>query len=281
MLTEVLGARVEAAPTGFEIADPVMERLLPIARGRLVADSTRAILSVEDVATFAIESGSEIRVDAEPGASESEVSVWLHGTVAALVLAQRGTFALHASVVAVDGAGVALTGPSRIGKSTTAMRLASRGHPLVSDDVSPLDGGDPITVHPFARPVHVFPHDAAELGLDVSEAAPVAPRSPKVALQAPESGPVPLRAVVVLRTGETDAPVTSSRVRGAEAHWLLIENVYRVALLRAIWEPQIFAWAGTVAARTSVHTLTRPPAAATGEDVAREVERIARDALQT
>ncbi|MEM1153590.1 MAG: hypothetical protein AAGI44_05580 [Pseudomonadota bacterium] len=60
---------------------------------------------------------------------------YLYGPVIGFTLRLRGAFCLHASVVEIDGAAVALMAPSGGGKSTTAAALCARGHALVSDDI--------------------------------------------------------------------------------------------------------------------------------------------------
>src|SRR2546423_12989971 len=123
-----MGVDVEVAPAGFHVSDPVVDRALPGGGAHLVADPGHAILRIDRVGTFAVTEGSRIRFDPEEQVPEGAVSMWLHGTVAALLLAQRGRFALHASVVEVGGVAVAVAGPRRAGKSTTALRLAQLGH---------------------------------------------------------------------------------------------------------------------------------------------------------
>ncbi|MEA2427863.1 MAG: hypothetical protein QOF37_1491, partial [Thermoleophilaceae bacterium] len=167
---ELLGAPVEVGAVELPIPRPVLDGELPGGGGTVVADRSRAVVRVAGVGTFGILEGAHVRFDPEPGVPAGAVGIWLHGTVAALLLAQRGSFALHAGVVEVDGQAVALTGPRAAGKSTTALRLTQRGHALVTDDVTPLDGGPPVTVHPFARSVRVAPATARSLGLDLTGA---------------------------------------------------------------------------------------------------------------
>lgn len=51
---------------------------------------------------------------------------------------------LHATAVAINGAGILLLGPSGSGKSDLALRLIDRGAVLVSDDGVLVDTGTPI-----------------------------------------------------------------------------------------------------------------------------------------
>jgi len=276
LVRELMGASVELAAAGFDVTDPVVDRPLPGGGGRVVAERERAIVSVPEVGTFWIADGSRIGFEPEPDVEPGAVSMWLHGTVASLLMAQRGRFALHASVVAIQGRSVALTGARRAGKSTTALRLRQRGHELVTDDVSPLDCDGSATVHPFSRPVHVLPQTAQSLGLDVSAAGRLFADHPKLALPPPGRTSIELGAVVVLRV-EDDATVAIRRVRGADAHWSIATNVYRVELLGDLWREDLFEWAGAVAARVPVFAVTRPGEGWTVDEVADAVEAIARD----
>lgn len=274
-LRELMGAMVERAPAGFHIDEPTVDAPLPFGAGQIVADARRAILRVRDVGTFAITDGSTVRFDPDPGAAARAVSMWLHGSVAALLLAQRGRFALHASVVEIGGVGVAVAGQRGAGKSTTALRLWQRGHALVTDDVSPLDVAGTVTTHPYERPLHVWAHTAQALGIDVSDAPRVLPEHPKLSLPAPRHGPSPLRAIVVLQVAAAEDPLDAARVRGAQAHWLVGLNLYRAELLGDLYRDAMFAWAGAVTRQVAVHVLTRPATAWTIDAVADAVARIA------
>lgn len=50
---------------------------------------------------------------------------------------------LHATAVAINGAGILLLGPSGSGKSDMALRLIDRGATLISDDGVLVEAGDP------------------------------------------------------------------------------------------------------------------------------------------
>ena len=53
---------------------------------------------------------------------------------------------LHATAVAINGAGVLLLGPSGSGKSDLALRLIDRGAVLISDDGVLVDAGSPMPI---------------------------------------------------------------------------------------------------------------------------------------
>jgi hypothetical protein len=272
--SDLIGASVKLGAVDFAIADPVVDAHVPAAGGTVVADRKRAIVHVAGVATFGVVEGARVVVDPEPGVEPGALELWLHGTVTALLLAQRGQFALHASVVLVDGQAVALAGARGAGKSSTALRLSQRGHPLVTDDVTPLGGPDGVTAHPFPRRIRVAPDTAHALGLDITGARPMLPRYPKLALPPPSARPVRVRAVAVLsRNG--DEAVVAARVRGARAQQLVWQSAYRVQLLWRLWEHELFAWSGALAGAARVYEIERPADGWTVDAVADAVERVA------
>jgi hypothetical protein len=271
---QLLGVPLEPMKATMRMADPVVDVELPGGRAWLTAVPDRALLRVYGIGAFEVERGHRIRLRPEAGAPSRAVSYWLHSAVASLLLAQRGQFALHASVVQVAGVAVAVCGERGAGKSTTALRLAQRGHPLVTDDVSVLALGDGVKVHPLAYRVRVLPESARRLGLDTSRARRV-PRQLKLVMPAPSGvSSLPLAAIAELEH-DGRAKVSSIRVRGAKAHWTVDRNAHRGWLFRLLWEAEMFAWAGKVAATVPVHAVTRPAEGWTVDAVAETVEEIA------
>jgi hypothetical protein len=272
---ELIGATVELGPPSFGLAAPVLESSIFGGAGHLVADRHRAILRIGGVGTFAIADGRRVSIDPDPNAEEAAITVWLHGTVAALLLAQRGQFALHASVVDIGGVGVSVAGSRGAGKSTTALRLAQLGHRLVADDVSPLVIGEHVNVNPYTRPVHVFTETAEMLGVDLSDARPVLPAHAKLALPPEPRGPVTVSVIAILEPSDEAATVKTERVGGARMHWAIYRNIYRADVLHDLWHREMFAWAGAIAATVPVHVITRPGEGWTVDSVASAVERLA------
>jgi hypothetical protein len=265
---------------GLSIPRPVFDGPLPWGEGSLVADRNRAILRFPTLGTVGIEDGARIRIDPAADASADAVAAHLHASVAALLLAQRGRFALHASTIEIRGVGVAVAGPRGAGKSTTSLRLHQRGHRLIADDVSPVRPGRSPWIEPFNRPVHIHSETAAALGLDVSAAMPAVAGLPKLLLPAPSTRPVRLGAIAALEVAAASPTVRTRRIRGSRAAWCVAEQVYRIELLHPIWQADILAWAGEVAAGTPVVNVTRPRRGWTVDAIADAIETIARDGAE-
>jgi hypothetical protein len=216
-----------------------------------------AVVEVHEVARYLIADGT-VTIDVHPGASDEAVRSWLYGTVAALVAGQSGNFALHASVIEVDGICVAVTGRRGAGKSTTTLAASLGGATLVVDDVAVLTTEPSLMVHPFGRPVHVWNPTAALLGIDVTGAPQVASGYDKVSLPAPlDDQPRVLHGMVVLRAGDVAAPVVN-RVRNLSRLKPVRNQTYRLPLVHALWPEELFRWQAEVAQKLEIIHMVRP-----------------------
>ena len=79
--------------------------------------------------------GSQIDCYPWPGVSWSNITPFLLGRVLPLALNFRGIVTLHAGAVVLPSGAIAFVADSGTGKSTLVASLASRGFPLVADDV--------------------------------------------------------------------------------------------------------------------------------------------------
>src|SRR3954470_519723 len=162
---KLLDVPVEHTDEPLDLADPIVSSLLPGGRVHLSAIRDRALLRVDGVGAFEVEGGTRIRFAPQRSAMPGPENRILRAAVASLLLAQRGQFALHASVAVVGGVTVALCGSRGAGKSTTVLRLEQRGHRVVTDDLTPLRiAGRDLIVEPLTEIVRVLPETAARLG---------------------------------------------------------------------------------------------------------------------
>lgn len=217
---------------------PVPERLpdLTVDRPLLqIAGDGTCRFAMPGVAAYLIDpGGARVMVDPAPGASLSEVRLFLLGTVFAVLCYRRGLLPLHASCVRIGDAAVAFAGPSGIGKSTLAGAFAQRGHTVLADDVT--------VVEPFApdgpRVLPTFPRlklwrDAIDrMNLPVDGLERTRPVLEKYNLPVPEAfcaEPSPLACVVHLEFG----PVLGAldRLRGAKAVDRIRYDLYRRNLM--------------------------------------------------
>lgn len=117
---------------------------------------------------FVARGGSELVVEADPGAEIDDLLPFVLGTGLGALLYQRGGVALHASAVAFDGRAYALCGASGAGKSTLAAALCRAGAEFLSDDVTRIsldDHGRPM-VSADGRSLKLTPRSIDRLGLE-------------------------------------------------------------------------------------------------------------------
>lgn len=124
----------------IRLASGETESELPgVEMREFILDHARAVLPIEDVGVFVVSNGREIRVKPAAGVATRLLQSILAGNGMAALLYQRGYLVIHASTVRFGSRGVAFAGAPGSGKSSIALSLYSRGHGIVSDDVSAVD----------------------------------------------------------------------------------------------------------------------------------------------
>ena len=89
------------------------------------------------------------------------LELWLLGTVLAFWLEWRGVPALHASAGCAHGHAIGFLASKQGGKSTLAMALLQEGHPLLTDDLLPVDvEGDTACGRPGYPQMRMWPDHA-------------------------------------------------------------------------------------------------------------------------
>jgi hypothetical protein len=83
-------------------------------------------------------SGTRILARWPEDQSLENTTTYLVGQIAAFVLRLRGLVCLHGSSILVGERAVTIVGDSGAGKSTTAAAFARLGHPVLTEDVSPV-----------------------------------------------------------------------------------------------------------------------------------------------
>ena len=132
-----------------------------------VLDDGSALVVAQEIGRFLVSNGGRVIADLVPGVISGAVEMIVIGPVLAALCYQRGLLTLHANTVAINGQAVALCGPSGAGKSTLAAWLATRGQPLVSDDVLPIKRGQSGTIaHTGNRHLRLWRETLVRLGMD-------------------------------------------------------------------------------------------------------------------
>jgi hypothetical protein len=192
-----------AAPAG---GDPLYERLPRPDRplhARIFADGDRFRLWTDRDGWFGIDPGSRlVTVPDAADAVRREERVW--GYPAMLLFLARGDLPIHASAVDVGGGALMFAAPGQHGKTTLATAFHAAGHRLLCDDISCCRVEPSASVVPGPAVTRVR-RDAYEQ-IEVPEVRTTWDEPDRIHLAIDEDrrgdgAPVPLRGIVLLRSG--------------------------------------------------------------------------------
>lgn len=161
----------------------------------------RLIVETSDAGWFRIDIESGIvEVEERLDPVAREVRLWT--TPMLLLTTIAGGTPLHAACVDIGGRGVAICGPGGQGKTTLAAALSGRGHRLMAEDITVVTGDPPLA---RAGPDLLRLRRPSVARVDIGEGATVVAETPDrlfINTGTPQSDPVPLVAVVMLKEGE-------------------------------------------------------------------------------
>ena len=198
---------------------------------RYQAAPGQLLLTVDGVARFLVQGGTEIIVDRAPDSDDDSLRLFLLGSALGGLLQQRGMLTLHSSAVEVDGGCVGFLGRSGVGKSTLAAALLRRGYRLLTDDVCAVTLGPHATplVHPGYPQTKLWADVVTKLALSPETLHRVRPQLDKHAWSVATAFCAevrPLRRLYVLHTTNT-AELTVQAVERGEKFQVLRDHTYR------------------------------------------------------
>jgi hypothetical protein len=228
------------------------------------SNGREVLLDFPQVSRFLVRAGKEILVDPAPASDPGEVHAHLLGTAFGILCHQRGIIPLHASAIDAASGGVAFIGRSGVGKSTLVAALAQRGHEIISDDVCflRLDDRGIARVRPGVERIRLWEDAVYALGYD----GPGVEREMHgynkyfVPVRTPRS---PLKHRRLRRIYELcpahDGAIEVTRLRGATAIEVLMQNVYRLSLAERLgYKAHAFFVCAAAARNIEVFRLSRP-----------------------
>ncbi len=98
----------------------------------------RAFFSFIGIGRFVILNGETIYIDKKVEINKT-TRLFLFGTVASLLLLQRGLVPLHGSGILFKGEAILFLGHSGFGKSTILAGLMKKGYKMLTDDIAAID----------------------------------------------------------------------------------------------------------------------------------------------
>lgn len=218
-------------------------------------------LPVEGVATFLVEGGGRITVDAVAGADEASIRLFLLGSAIGALLFQRDYLVLHGNAIRIGDACLVCVGDSGVGKSTLAAAFMQAGYSILADDVVPVTA-EGLAIPGMPR-IKLWQDAADRLGIATAGLRRIHPDMEKFNVPLGErfcAEPLPVRWVCWLVQGEPGSATTVEAVTGLEGFRVLAENTYRYHYLKRMGLlgshlQQCAALAGKV----RIKKITRPP----------------------
>lgn len=193
---------------------------------------SKYLLRFPGLADFCIDPGKRlVTCGPAPDVPDETIADMYFNQIIPLVMGADGDLVLHASAVAVNGAGIAFLGSTGRGKSTLAAAFARAGHAFLTDDGLILEpSGDGFVVHP-RRPILRLRPDSEAAILQLPEALPSGIDQLKARVPARSEipfhdTPVPLSAIYLLAEPDPCDDVTITRLSPAAALSQLIGHSF-------------------------------------------------------
>lgn len=231
---------------------------------RYQAAPGRLLLHVDGIARYLIEDGTRIAVQADEGADESAVRLFLLGSALGALLHQRGDLVLHGSAIVVDGKAIGFLGRSGIGKSTLAMEFRRRGRSVLTDDlcvVRPRQDGV-LVAEPGFPQSKLWLDSLHQLDLVPDGLRKIRAALEKRALPLAEGFAArgqPLERLYVLQP-RPEEEITLEPLEGALKFELLRQNTYRMRFVGGTGRRAAHLGHGAALARQARITLVQRPA---------------------
>ncbi|WP_374405287.1 hypothetical protein [Pelagerythrobacter sp.] len=216
-------------------------------------------LRIPNIARYLVQGGNRVTYAPEPGIDDDSVRVFLLGSCIGTLLLQRGQLVLHGNAFAIGDGCALCVGPSGAGKSTLAARMMQRGHPVIADDVCPIDA-EGRAIPGMAR-MKLWQDTADRLAIDTSRLRRIRPGLAKYDLPMGETfhaQPLPVRAIYVLSPWNRET-FAVKELSGLAKFQALRDNTYRFRFLKGMaLGPGHMRQCGDLAARVPVAELHRP-----------------------
>lgn len=205
---------------------------------RFEASPGHFLLKVDHIAHYYAEGGHTITIQPTKNSEDSDVRIFLLGSVFGALLHQRGMLPMHGSSLAFKGKAFLFSGISGVGKSTLAAGFVNRGYQLLSDDISVVglnSDNSPVT-YPGYPSVKLWADSMKKLGMDPEQFARVRSKLNKHHLQVTNqffNEAIPVGGVYILNTKNTEGHLIEE-IKGIEKFNALKNNTYRLNFIKGL-----------------------------------------------
>lgn len=137
-----------------------------LSRPHLQVDENDFFLKVHKVAGYRVRNGHQLQIHPHKDADESDVNLFLNGSVLGAVLHQRAILPFHGSSFAYEGKGVIICGISGVGKSAVTAAFCQNGGRLINDDITPVRiNKEDVTILPIKTRIKLWDDSLQKLGI--------------------------------------------------------------------------------------------------------------------
>jgi hypothetical protein len=242
----------------------------------------------DDLFEFVVSAdGREVTCGRLENATPESFQNYLLGPVLSFALVKQGHEPLHATVVVVDGKGVAFFGTCGDGKSTLAASFLHAGHQILTDDLLLIGDIDAVPCgFPGPARIKLFPEVAERFQPLDRGRTPMNPHTEKliVPLAGGEihDGPVPMHGFFVLDAPATGMPgVSVSPLSASESLLAIVGATFNTRVRSADRLKRQFLAAEQWSARMPVRRLTYPRTLAVLDQVREVIVEEVRSARRT
>lgn len=231
-------------------------------------NATELLLDLPSTARFLVRDGREIFL--QPLLPDWErIQLVMQSSVLAALLYQRDVLPYHMSgVVSPAGRVWLFAGPSRVGKSTTALKLRERGYTYFTDDTVvfyPAETGELHAVASFPLVKAWKNTMEVQTTYAMEEAFLPNPEVEKYSIRIPDefvTDPLPVAGIVLLKQAGDEIAIRKLSARDALVH--VGQQVYRRPWMVALGKQRLqFESSSLIAQRVPVWEATRPKDAPT------------------
>jgi len=211
---------------------------------------------------YLISNGREITISRTLEISDSEVYLFLVGSVWGILCHQRGLLPLHCGAIAFENRAIAFTGPSGAGKSTLVAGLSKRGYAHLCDDVCIAEpAGNGVRFLAMPKGLKLWGDATEALCMERGAAITADKRWDKFYVSVPEhqgTENLVVSALYVLTGDDTQEP-NISPLRGSERFQAIFSNIYRCEWLNLMREKaEVFDQVVHLAQELHVYRFARP-----------------------
>jgi hypothetical protein len=260
-------------PTGEELVTWRARPTNPF-HGRLLRSGAQYAFWASDAGWFVIDPAIP-RIAVEDPEFSLLTELRMFGVPASLCASSVGDIALHASSVEIDGQAILLAGPSMHGKTTLAAGFAARGHRLLGEDTARCSLSPTIAAYPGPSVVRLRSDVASHIDIADAMQRPMPNGRVSLLLNADQRGdgaPVPLRAIMLLRSSAEEVSLKPTRSASAA------RDIFALSFLLPTQEHRAanFSLAAEIVSHAEVLDLARPLTLGSMDRVVDVVERYIR-----